>query len=123
MNFDEGAWILEEGAPANRFYLILEGQVSFEMKLDAFGETMAIQTFGPGEDLGWSWLFPPYVLHYGARALTPTRTIFFYGTRLREECERDHEFGFELMKRIAGVATKCLQDTQCRLIAKISGHA
>jgi hypothetical protein len=51
-----------------------------------------------------------------ARALEPTRTIFFHGTRLREQCEQDHELGYQLMKRIAVVAIKCLGATQQRLM-------
>jgi len=114
MEFEPDQVLLKEGGPANRFFLILEGKVLFEMEADANGATIPIQTFGPGEDVGWSWLFPPYSLHFGARALEPTKTIFFYGTRLRE---LDHEFGYQLMKRIAEVATKCLQATQQSFVA------
>lgn len=113
--FEAGESIFEAGSPANRFYLILEGNVVLEAEL-AERRTIPIQTLGPGDDLGWSWLFPPYYLHLSARALTPTRTIFFYGTRLRAECEQDHDLGYEIMKRIAEVATQCLQATQQRLI-------
>jgi hypothetical protein len=49
----------------------------------------------------------------------PTRTIFFYGTRLREQCEQDHEFGYQLMKRIAEVSTQSLGATQRRLMQYI----
>jgi len=112
MEFEPDQVLLKEGGPANRFYLILEGKVVFEMETDANGATIPIQTLGPGDDVGWSWLFPPYSLHFGARAVEHTKTIFFYGTRLREQCELDHEFGYQLMKRIAEVATKCLQATQ-----------
>jgi CRP/FNR family cyclic AMP-dependent transcriptional regulator len=121
MEFQPGEKILHEGAPANRFFLILEGQVSFEMELDANGATMPLQTLGPGDDVGWSWLFPPYALHFSARAIERTRTIFFYGTRLREQCELDHEFGYQLMKRIAEVATKCLQAMQQRFVESAAG--
>jgi CRP-like cAMP-binding protein len=117
MEFDTGKAILEEGGPANRFYLILQGHVAFEMELDAHGSRLTIQTLGPGDDLGWSWLFPPYAIHFSARALEPTRTIFFYGTRLREQCELDHEFGYQIMKRIAEVATRCLQSAQQSFVA------
>jgi CRP/FNR family transcriptional regulator, cyclic AMP receptor protein len=75
-----------------------------------------IQTLGPGDDLGWSWLFPPYYLHLSARALEPTRTIFFHGTRLREQCEQDHDLGYQLMKRIAEVLIQRLRATQQRLM-------
>jgi CRP-like cAMP-binding protein len=117
MEFAPGQVLLQEGGSANRFYLILEGKVVFEMEADANGATIPIQTLGPGDDVGWSWLFPPYSLHFSARAVEPTKTIFFYGTRLREQCEQDHEFGYQLMKRIAEVATKCLQATQQSFVA------
>jgi|SRR5450756_1009133 len=115
MKFAAGQKIFEAGSPANRFYLILEGKVMLESELAEPGTMLPIQTLGPGDNLGWSWLFPPYLIHLGAHAVEPTRVIFFYGTRLREECEQDHEFGYELMKRIAEVATQCLSATQQRL--------
>jgi CRP/FNR family cyclic AMP-dependent transcriptional regulator len=114
MRFEAGQSILQAGSPANRFYLILEGKVALESEVADRGMIL-IQTLGPGDDLGWSWLFAPYYVHLDARALEPTRTIFFYGTRLREQCEQDHDLGYELMKRIAEVATQCLQATQQRL--------
>jgi hypothetical protein len=111
LQFEEGENIFSEGSPANRFYLILKGKVVLEAE-KADHNMIAIQTLGPGDDLGWSWLFPPYSMHFNARALEPTTTIFFYGTRLREECEDDHELGYQLMQRVAEVATKCLHSTQ-----------
>ena len=118
MQFETGAIIFEEGSPANRFYLILEGEVLLESEMED-RNVIPIQTLGPGNDLGWSWLFPPYSLHFSARAVKPTRTIFFYGTRLREQCEQDHELGYQLMKRIAEVATQSLRATQRRLMQYI----
>lgn len=113
--FAPGQMIFEEGSSANRFYLILAGQVVLETMLEERG-LIPIQTLGPGDDLGWAWLFPPYLLHLSARALTPTRTIFFYGTRLREQCEQDHDLGYQIMQRIAEVVVKQLQATQQRLL-------
>jgi CRP-like cAMP-binding protein len=75
-----------------------------------------IQVIGAGDVLGWSWLFPPYYWHFDARALEPTKVVFFYGTRLREHCETDHDFGFELMKRTADLTIKRLQATRRRLL-------
>lgn len=120
MQFETGQSILQEGSLANRFYLILEGQVVLELQLDSHGAVIPIQTLTTGDIVGWSWLFPPYSVHLSARALAPVKTIFFYGTRLREQCEQDHELGFQLMKRIAEVATQCLQASQQRLVACIN---
>jgi CRP-like cAMP-binding protein len=102
---------MEEGSPATRFFLILEGKVVLGAELEDRG-IVAVQTLGPGDDLGWSWLFAPYSIHLNARALEPTRTLFFYGVQLREQCEQDHEFGFQLMKRIAEVIIERLRFTQ-----------
>ena len=118
MKFETGAIIFEEGSPANRFYLILKGRVELSSEMED-RNVISIQTLGPGDDLGWSWLFPPYSMHFTARALEPTTTIFFYGTRLREQCEQDHELGYQIMKRIAEVATQSLRATQRRLMQYI----
>jgi CRP-like cAMP-binding protein len=118
MKFETGAIIFEEASPANRFFLILSGRVQLSSEMED-RNVMPIQTLGPGDDLGWSWLFPPYSMHFTARALEPTNTIFFYGTRLREQCEQDHELGYQLMKRIAEVATQSLRVTQKRLMRYI----
>jgi CRP-like cAMP-binding protein len=113
--FEKGQMIFNEGRPANRFFIILEGKVELESEVKERG-TVIIQTLGPGDDLGWSWLFPPYSLHFGARAVEPTRTIFFFGTRLREQCEQDHELGYQFMMRIAEVTTRCIRAMQQRLM-------
>ena len=113
--FKPGQWIFRQGDPANRFYLILEGKVSIESEVKERG-MLPIRTLGPGDDLGWAWLFPPYYMHFSAWAIEPTRAIFFYGTRLREECETNHELGYQLMKRIAQVVVQNLNATQQRLL-------
>jgi len=107
--------IFREGDPANRFYLIESGKVALETAARDH-EPKLIQTIGAGDVLGWSWLFPPYYWHFDARALEPTKAIFFYGSRLREQCEEDHDLGYELMKRMAGIVIDRLQATRQRLL-------
>lgn len=117
--YKAGETILKEGDPANRFYLILEGKVISELD-NPEGGKVPIQTLGPGEDLGWSWLFPPYNMRLSARAIEPTKVIFFYGTELRERCEEDPVFGYELMKRAAGAMLKCLNATRQQLLKRLN---
>lgn len=106
--------IFREGDPANRFYLILEGEVALESSSPDRGTTL-IQTIGANDVLGWSWLFPPFYWRFDARATRPTKAIFFYGTWLRESCERSPEFGYEMMKRMAAVMILRLQATRRKL--------
>ncbi|MGZ4961114.1 MAG: Crp/Fnr family transcriptional regulator [Limisphaerales bacterium] len=112
--FEPGDVIFREGEPANRFYLIHSGEVDLEADIN--GERLIpIQKAGPGDVIGWSWLFPPYYWHFGARAVTRTTATFYYGTRLREQCDENPAFGYELMKRISQVLLERLQSTRRRL--------
>ncbi len=113
--FEPGELIFREGDPANRFYLIQKGKVMLESHVGSRGR-VPVQTVESGEVLGWSWLFPPYFWHFDARAVEPTEAIFFYGTPLRDECENDHDLGFELVKRMAEVMMKRLQATRRQLM-------
>jgi CRP/FNR family transcriptional regulator, cyclic AMP receptor protein len=118
--FEAGQIVFNEGEIANRFYLIHTGRVSVETRSEP-GKVISIQTLGPGDILGWSWLFAPYYWHFSACALQPTQAIFFYGTRLREICEQDREFGFQLMRRVTGVVMQRLQVTLRESLRRASG--
>jgi len=114
-HFDRGQIIFKEGDLANRFYLLESGRVALESRAGHRG-AVPIHTVGAGDVLGWSWLFPPYYWHFDARALEPTAAIFFYGTRLRDRCEEDHDFGYELIKRMASVAIRRLQSAREQMV-------
>ncbi len=114
--FKLGEVLFREGEPANQFYLIESGQVAVETREKA-NDTTVLQTLHNGEVLGWSWLFPPFVWHFQARAVEPTSAIILNGARLLATAERNHEFGYEMMKRVAQVAIHRLQATRKQLIA------
>ena len=121
-HFRSGEVILREGELANRFYLIETGKVVLESKATDDGPVV-IDTIGPGHLLGWSWMFPPYTWQFTARAVEPTDAIFFYGTILREYCERDHSLGYELMKRMTAVMTRRMQNARQKMLAAQSAAA
>ena len=103
--------IFKENDLANRFYIIEKGKVALESRTTE-GKLVLVETIGVGDALGWSWLFPPYCWHFGARALEDTTAIFFYGTRLRASCDEDPGFGYELVKRMAEVAIRRLESSR-----------
>jgi len=113
--FKKDESIFREGDPANRFYLIRSGRVELEAGVKE-RDRILIQTIGPGDVLGWSWLFPPYNWRFDARAATPVKAIFFDGTRLREQCEEDAGFGYDVMKRTVEVVIKRLQAARKYLV-------
>jgi len=114
--FKAGKTILREGEFANRCYLIETGRIVVESG-GKFSEPLVIETIGAGDLLGWSWMFPPYVWQFTARAIEPTTAICFYGTILREYCEKDHSLGYQLLKRISAVMVKRLQAAHKQMLA------
>ena len=115
VHFNPGEVIFREGELANRFYLIETGKVILESS-GRSSDPVIIDKVGAGDLLGWSWMFPPYVWHFTARAVEPTEAIFFYGTILREYCERDHSLGYELFKRMSAVMIKRLQRAREKML-------
>lgn len=113
--FEPGQFIFKQGDPANRFYLVQEGEVLMEI-MDDKGRMIPIRKAGPGEELGWSWMFTSSYFHATARVIKPTRAIFFYGTILRQQCEEDHQFGYEMMKRVAAATVQSLNAFQQKVV-------
>jgi CRP/FNR family cyclic AMP-dependent transcriptional regulator len=118
-DFKKEQTILREGDFANRFYLIETGKVVLEATAAA-RDLVVVEAIGPGDLLGWSWMFPPYVWQFTARAVEPTTAIFFYGTILREHCEKDNSLGYELLKRMSMVMMKRLQAARRQMLSRLS---
>ncbi len=115
-HFEKGQTILRKGEFAKGFYLIESGEVILESGEES-GEPVVVDTIRAGDSVGWSWMFPPYVWRFTAIAVEPIDAIFFYGTTLREYCEKDHSLGYELLKRTALVMLRRLQASRERLLS------
>ncbi len=113
--YEEEDKIARGGEPADRFYLVREGKVMVEV-YDPRSGAFPIQSLGPGEVTGWSWLFPPYRWMFDVRALEKTRVIALDGKCLREKCERNHSMGYRLMKVFAQMMTKRIRATRLQLL-------
>ena len=115
VRFADGDTIIHEGQIANKFYLIRTGRVALQM--DVPGKTaLRIQTVGPGEILGWSWLISPFRWHFSGIVVLETRAIALDGECLRNKCEKDSSFGYEMLKRLSQVMERRLDATRLQLI-------
>lgn len=112
VEFAKGEIILTEGEPANRFFLIESGRVIIEAR-----EGNSVQTLGPGEVLGWSWLFPPFSWNFSARAMEPTKCVVLDGGHLLVTAEENPAFGYDMMRRISQIVIGRLQATREKLMA------
>lgn len=110
-----GGRIFTEGDPADTCWLVVEGRAALE--LGATGRGVAVlATVGPGQLLGWSWLFPPFRWHFDARAVTEVLAVVLDGPAVRDRCEADPRFGYELMKRFTELSIHRLQATRLQLL-------
>jgi CRP/FNR family transcriptional regulator, cyclic AMP receptor protein len=113
--FGAGVAVFLEGGPADHFYVVREGRVTLEVYSPERGR-IVVQTLGPGDALGWSWLFPPYRWHLDAMTYEPVAAIAFDGACLRGKCFVDHELGYQLMSRFGEVMLQRLQATRLQLL-------
>jgi len=114
--FGFGETIFREGEKDDYFLLIEKGKVVLNSG-KGVDERVLIETIGAGDFLGWSWMMPPNAWHFTARAVGPTRAIYFMGPILRDYCERHHSLGFELHKRMGNVMTERLQTARRKILA------
>jgi CRP/FNR family transcriptional regulator, cyclic AMP receptor protein len=120
VHFREGEVIAREGDPADRFYVVREGLVALAIHAPGSG-SFVVDTAGPDQIVGVSWIFPPYRWQLDARAVETVRAIALDGACLRRKCEEDPRLGFALMKRFAGVLKRRLYSTRVRLL-DVYGH-
>jgi len=113
--FDAGQKVFQSGEQANTFYIIRNGKVAVEIFVPGRGD-VTIETLAEGDVLGWSWLFPPYMWHFSARAIDLTRAIAMDGKCLRTKCDSDPALGYELLKRISSVLMQRLEAANMQLL-------
>jgi CRP/FNR family transcriptional regulator, cyclic AMP receptor protein len=114
--FDPGQTIFLEGEPASGFYLVETGNVVLEAKTSD-GRQVVVDTVSAGEPLGWSWLFPPYLWHFTARATEQCSAICLSGMLLRQHRDDDLTFSHELFRRTSEVMVRRLQRARGKLIS------
>ena len=115
VQFEAGKFVFREGEKADKFYLLRQGKVAIEVFAPHRGH-MTIQTLDAGNILGWSWLIPPYQWHFDARVVETVRAIALDGQCLRQKCEEDHDFGYELLKRFSTIMEERLRSTRLQLL-------
>ena len=100
VRLEPGVEIFHEGEPADRFYVLRAGRIAIDTQ-GPNGQKVVIQELGPGELVGWSWLFPPHRWQFSARTLEPVDAICFSGSRLRQTCEAETGLGYQLVRGMA----------------------
>lgn len=99
LHYATGDFLLREGTDPTAFYLLRRGRVALEIHVPGRG-TVEMESLGPGDVLGLSWLVPPYREHLDARAVEPVVAIAFDCQCLRNKLDADHDLGYALARRL-----------------------
>jgi CRP/FNR family transcriptional regulator, cyclic AMP receptor protein len=115
VTFAAGATIFADGQSAVGCWLIRVGHVALGTEVPGRGQVV-VQTLGPGEVLGWSWLVPPHHWHFTATANTPVSALEFDTARLRSLADNDPALGYPLSLGLFEMVVARLQNTRSRLL-------
>ena len=121
VGFEDGERLFKEGDEADSFYLVRHGLVALEQYVPNRG-MLTVETIGPGEIAGWSWLVPPYRWQLSARAVEPVRAIELDGACLRGKCDDDPKLGYLLLSRISGELVAVISAARLQLADVYGGN-
>jgi CRP/FNR family transcriptional regulator, cyclic AMP receptor protein len=113
--FTDGQTILQEGREARGCWLVHEGQIALTVGVpDA--SPVVLQTLGPGDVLGWSWLTGPRRWTLSATARGPVEALEIDTDRLRDLAYEDPALGYALTRNLLDAALSRMQHTRARLL-------
>ncbi|GHB53280.1 hypothetical protein GCM10010347_24120 [Streptomyces cirratus] len=115
VNFREGSRIFDEGGRADSFWIVRSGTVTLQLPVPG-RRAAPIESLGPGELVGWSWLFPPYTWQLSAEAMTLVRAYEFDAPTVRMQMDADPAYGSAIGHWVGRVLAMRLQQTRTRLL-------
>lgn len=110
-----GEVLFRQRESADKFYLLRRGEVSVQVPA-LMGPALEIQKLQEDQVLGWSWLIPPYRWNFQALALENTEVLEFDGSIILARCEQDPAFGYQLLKRFAGLMSERLDAARQKMM-------
>jgi CRP-like cAMP-binding protein len=110
-----GVVVFREGSKNDNLYLVHSGRVALEMNFPGRG-AVRILTLGPGEMVGWSSLLDHGKMTASAVTVEDTEFVVAPAIRLKELSETNRDFGFHLMRQMAGALAKRLVATRLQLL-------
>jgi CRP/FNR family cyclic AMP-dependent transcriptional regulator len=110
-----GHRLFEEGAPAEKWWLLTAGQVALDLHVPG-RRRLIVETLGGGDVIGFSWLSPPHQWQFGAQTLQPTTAFELDGPAVQALCDLHPGLGYQLSLRMLAAAVQRLQATRIRLL-------
>jgi CRP/FNR family transcriptional regulator, cyclic AMP receptor protein len=110
-----GQRLFEEGGQAACLWLIRSGRIALDLLVPG-RDRLIVETVGPGDELGLSWLMPAAQWQFGAIAQDTVTLFEFSSAAVANLCETDHELGYQLSRRLLTTAISRLQAARIRIL-------
>jgi CRP-like cAMP-binding protein len=91
--------LFEDGEPATKMYVLVEGEVEVFFAIGEEGLT-CVGRIGPGEIFGCSALVPPFIFTATARAKTRIEVLELDAVALRELFENDPRLAVSIQQHV-----------------------
>ena len=99
-----------EGCEADKFYILLEGNVSLWMQLSSRPESLVLGVINKfGQSFGWSVVLEAAHYTASADAKEDSRILAIRGEDFRNFLNRDKEIGFDIAMRMVGIVSSRLR--------------
>jgi CRP-like cAMP-binding protein len=100
-------------------YVLLAGCLSLGISL-AKEKRIHLGTLEEGQLFSWSAVFSPHISTAWVMATCPTKVLAIDAKKLNIEIEKDCEFGFKTMSKIAQTISHRLSDTRFQLMNQLT---
>jgi CRP/FNR family cyclic AMP-dependent transcriptional regulator len=111
--------IFEQYDELTELYVLLQGSLSLGISLPK-DKRIHLGTIEEGQLFSWSAIFPPYISTAWVMAVTPAKVIAIDARKLNAEIEKDCDFGFKTMSKIAQTISHRLSDTRFQLMNQLN---
>ena len=107
--------LFEQYDELSEVFVLLEGSLSLGISL-AKEKRIHLGTIEEGQLFSWSAAFAPYISTAWVMAMAPARVVAIDAKKLNDEIEKDCDFGFKTMSKIAQTISHRLSDTRFQLM-------
>ncbi len=107
--------LFEQYDELSEVFVLLGGSLSLGISL-AKEKRIHLGSIEEGQLFSWSAVFAPYISTAWVMATAPAKVIAIDAKKLNEEIEKDCDFGFKTMSKIAQTISHRLSDTRFQLM-------
>ncbi len=111
----DGVKLFDEGDPAQKLYLILDGKLSLEKEIQlgrsGSSRRATVSVQGTGQAIGWSSLVTPFLYTMTGVCIEPLKLLAIDGDDIRRLMVSNAEVGLKIMNAIATLVKVRMENT------------